>query len=367
MNGNGRAGLAAFQTSVLDPVRRAARWWIDSLVGSLPPRFRRCCSKTKQQAVLTISGDGATLLVGTDTDANNGQSETLVDPAGLTAAAAILLPGSIKDLFVAVEVEADAVLSRNVTWPLETEANLGNALGFQLERLIPLSSDAVYFAHSITRRDKHTNQLHFDLVAVPKALVDPWLDALEASRIGHRLNALWAKPVGRGINLLPPEKRRLETAGSRIGRRLTAVLVVILLVAAVSLPFIAQQRELELQDAALSAAMKKANNVRASADAIETRADLVRTLAAEADKQTYHAAVLAELARLLPDTAYLQRVTVKGNEVRVVGLADNSLALVDALSDSPWFRTVEFVSKVTRDTRSGKDRFQLRMEAAASP
>lgn len=367
MSGNGRAGLAALQTSLLDPARRALRWWIDSLVNSLPPRFRRCCRQRKQQAVLTLSGAGATLVVGSESDVDEVQSEALMDPAGLPAAVAILLPGSIRDLYVAVEVAGDAVLSRNVTWPLETEANLDNALGFQLERLIPLSSSAVYFAHSVTRRDKRRNQLDFDLVAVPKALVDPWLEALEASRIGHRLNALWAQPVGREINLLPAEKRRLESGGLRLARQLLSVLVVILLVAAVSLPFVAQQRELELQDAALSAAMKKANSVRASADAIEGRAELVRTLAAEAGRQTYHAAVLAELARLLPDSAYLQRVTVDGNEVRVVGLADNSLALVDALSDSPWFTTVEFVSKVTRDTGSGKDRFQLRMEVAASP
>jgi general secretion pathway protein L len=310
--------------------------------------------------VLQISVDGAVLLGGEDGAARR---EVVTDPSGLTAAAGIVMPRETAGLEVAVEVLADTVLHREVSWPLEAEGNLEGALGFQLDKLIPFAPDAVYFGYRINRRDKRANQIAFDLVAVPRSVVDPWLGALQESPLGAFLDALWAEPTGRAVNLLPETLRRLETRRGRGARRLLAGAVAALMVAAVALPFVAQEREQSLLDAALAEASGRATKVRALGETVENKAALIGELVAREKSRVYLAPVMAELARLLPDSAYLQRLTVDGSEVRLVGTAESSIVLVDMLSASPWFSDVEFVSKVTRDSRTGRDRFQLKMEA----
>ena len=259
------------------------------------------------------------------------------------------------------------MLHRNVTCTLETEGNLDRALRFQLDKLIPFPPDAVFFGYHIRHRDRQAKQLNFDFVAVPKSVVEPWLQAVDASPLGPHLSAIWAEPTGRGVNLLPRESRRFDRRSGVAARKVLALVMGILLVAAVSLLFVGQQRELALLDDAIAGAMQRAESARALDETVEKKAALLRRLADVDRRQPHHAAVMAELARILPDSAYLQRMTLEGSRVTVIGQAESSVALVDALSESPWFRDVEFVSKVTRDTRTGRERFQLRMEATTPP
>ena len=365
MMGDGPERMSGWRTSpavgaFFESASRALRWWLETLQGSLPPRLRSCCRQEKQQVVLQISSGGARLLGGEE---NAARSEVVEDPSGLTAAAGIVMPRETAGLEVAVEVLADTVLHREVVWPLEAEGNLEGALGFQLDKLIPFAPEAVYFGYRINRRDKRANQLAFDLVAVPRSVTDPWLGTLREGPLGPFLNALWAEPTGRSVNLLPKTLRRLETGRGRGARRLLAAAIAGLVVAALALPFVAQKREQALLDAALAEASARATKVRALGEAVEKKAALISELVVREERRVYLAPVLAELARLLPDSAYLQRLTVDGTEVRLVGTAESSIVLVDLLSASPWFSDVEFVSKVTRDSRTGRDRFQLKMEA----
>jgi general secretion pathway protein L len=352
--------------AIRESVAGAFRWWLDTLTGSLPQRFRQCCRQRRQLMVLRLSPDNAVLLDDVETGAA-ARREPVDDPAHLDAAARLLLPQDTERLEAAMEVQADAVLHRNVTWPLETEGNLDRALRFQLDKLIPFPPDAVFFGYRIRHRDRQAKHLNFDFVAVPKSVLEPWLQALDASPLGPHLSAIWAEPTGRAVNLLPRESRRFDRRSGVAVRKVLALVIGVLLVAAVSLGFVGQQRELALLDDAIAGAMKRAERTRALDEKVERKAALLRRLADIDRRQPHHAAVMAELARILPDSAYLQRMTLDGSRVTVIGQAQSSVALVDALSESPWFRDVEFVSKVTRDARTGRERFQLRMEATTPP
>ena len=145
-------------------------------------------------------------------------------------------------------------------------------------------------------------------------------------------------------------------------RGLLAAAILVLLVAVVVLPFVSQFREQALLDEAIEEAMPRAERVRSSEQALETKRALLDQLSEIDRGLPQHDAVLGELARLLPDTAYLQRLTIDGSEITMIGQAESSVAVVDLLSESPLFEDFEFVSRVTRDSRTGKERFQLKIK-----
>ena len=143
---------------------------------------------------------------------------------------------------------------------------------------------------------------------------------------------------------------------------MVAAVIVALAVAVIALPFVHQSRELALLDEAIADARGRAERVRSAEQALDAKVTLLLTLSEIDRKLPQYDAVLAELARLLPDTAYLQRLTIKDAGINMIGQAESSVALVEMLSASAMFEGFEFVSRVTHDSRTGKERFQLKID-----
>ncbi len=73
--------------------------------------------------------------------------------------------------------------------------------------------------------------------------------------------------------------------------------------------------------------------------------------------------VWEELARVLPDSAYLTDLSVKGGEVSVSGYASQAAALVVALEQSPLFSKAEFTAPVIKTPGIEGERFQISLAA----
>ncbi len=70
---------------------------------------------------------------------------------------------------------------------------------------------------------------------------------------------------------------------------------------------------------------------------------------------------VSELARLLPDTAWVQTLSLRGNKIQVDGEAMNAEALIRTLDESPSFTDVIFTTPVYSLPASGKQRFSISM------
>ncbi|MGI9435180.1 MAG: PilN domain-containing protein, partial [Geminicoccaceae bacterium] len=72
--------------------------------------------------------------------------------------------------------------------------------------------------------------------------------------------------------------------------------------------------------------------------------------------------VLAELTRLIPDHSYVVQLRVKDSKIEISGLAQKASDLIAILDRSTILTSPQFRSPVTRDTRSGKERFQISVD-----
>lgn len=73
--------------------------------------------------------------------------------------------------------------------------------------------------------------------------------------------------------------------------------------------------------------------------------------------------VWEELARVLPDSAYLTDLSVKGGEVSISGYAGQAAALVVALEQSPLFSKVDFTAPVIKTPGIDGERFLISLAA----
>ncbi len=69
--------------------------------------------------------------------------------------------------------------------------------------------------------------------------------------------------------------------------------------------------------------------------------------------------LLNELTILLPDNTWVEQLNIRGDELQVRGQSLEASQLISLVEDSDYFFDVTFRSPVSRDRRTGRDRFYL--------
>src|SRR3546814_15502737 len=74
--------------------------------------------------------------------------------------------------------------------------------------------------------------------------------------------------------------------------------------------------------------------------------------------------VLDELGRLLPDSTYLEKVSIEGDQILLIGQSSEASALVGQLGGSKLWRSPALTGALQPDPRSGRDRFTMTAQLA---
>ena len=101
-----------------------------------------------------------------------------------------------------------ASLRKRLTLPAAIEANLHQALAYDLDRHTPFKSDELYFDAAVVDRDPAHNTLQVDLAAARRAIVDPMLrhaESFGARVVGVTVDPPAAAAASR-LDLLPVDR-----------------------------------------------------------------------------------------------------------------------------------------------------------------
>lgn len=255
------------------------------------------------------------------------------------------------------------VLIREVELPLAAEENLRDVLGFEMDRHTPFHRDQAWFDYRLLSRNAEQGRLRVRLIVTPRQAVEKALDGLRS--IGVPIRGLLPVEAARtglhDINLLPADRcdRR-----SRIPGLLNLALFLVLLglgATAVQIPIERQQAILDQLQPQLREARAAAEETRQLRQALEQAGEAARFMPRRLQARTDLLQVLEELTRLLPDDTWLRQVELDGPDLRLFGESGDAAALVPLLESSPMLAEVGFRSPVTKDPRSGSERFQLAM------
>lgn len=341
------------------PLPRFLRWWSSELIGCLPPRWRQRFQVVERPVLLEHADDGLRV----SRQAEHGREPIgqlpAADPAALSAALDSLLGEDGRRAQRVLLVPSHSVLRRTLSLPAAALENLGNVLGFELDRQTPFRQDQVHFDSRVLPHPSDARQVPVQLGLITRESLDAALSGI--GTLSDTLSAVDIDESGQraGFNFLPPERRR---------RRDYRVVLLLAVLALGTLFFLWLGMNRMLDNRAEAIAL-----LEAEVDARRDEARAVTRLREELDQATAGANFLAvekasqpsmlllldDLTRRLPDDTYLERLSVARGELVLAGQSEQAPKLLELLQDSPLLSTPSLSGPIQPGNLPGKDRFNI--------
>ncbi|MBO0736922.1 MAG: hypothetical protein J2P48_10185 [Alphaproteobacteria bacterium] len=328
-------------------VRQFFIWWFGQLADLLPPQLRRTALSAADALVIAPVGALGRGAAAVAVSLRRSGRETPLGEFDLDQAGLAELPRSPGNPTVLRLGEAD-VLGKTVSLPLAAERELGQVLGFEMDRETPFSTEELYWNHRVTAIDRENGRLSVRLSLVPKANLDPLLVALGQSGIQpSRVEIADGPDAGFYLPLLGSGSNRAHNSYSRLLWP-AAVCCALLALAAIVTPFVRQQRALAALEREIASARAAAGEADSLRQQINHLSGNVGFIDDEREKAARPLIVLAAVTRVLPDDTYLTEMQLRQRKATLSGRSAAAARLIAALSDDGEFRNPSFAAPVTR-------------------
>jgi len=350
---------------------RFLRWWINELSSIVPESLRQTALGSESFAVVRLDQGSAVLSL---FDKERLQEGATVPLQALDAAmqrqaflkALDIIRDGKRDVVIALA--SGQVLRKTLMLPVATEENLRQVLEFQMEEHTPFPLSQIYFGHRVASRDFARGQLAVEFAASPRVLVDEavktlndWGCVVQAVVVEDMLVA------GKFVNLLPKAQVKPRSIITQGLNPWLAGLVVLLSIAAVTLPLLVK-REAVVQ---MMPWLEKGRTVAEATDVLR------RDLEARVQEHNYLLekrqalppviVAMEELTRILPDDTWVQQLDIKGRELQIQGETASSVKLIGLFEQSAVFYEPSFRSPLTKGQNAGAERFQLAVQMRPMP
>ncbi|WP_457318059.1 PilN domain-containing protein [Stenotrophomonas sp. P5_B8] len=360
-----RDSLVRAQGQLAPGVGNGLRWWRRSLLAWLPERWQWALGWSRSRLLLQQHGDQ--LVVLRETGAHTQSVIELPWPQS-PATLEQRLDARLRTLPRHWLLPASAALRRPLRLPAAAAARLRDVVRFEIDRQTPFEPAQVSFdVRELGALDD--GQLQVELVVMPQQALQQW-----AQQVGPWAQGLAGVDVADadgqplGVNLLPLEQRQTLRDPMRRWNLLLAVATLVLLALAGQQILHNRQAAADALRDQVNAAARDARQVAAERQQLQT---LVEGAAFLEQKRTAHASTVElwnELTRLLPDGTYLEKLSVEGDSLQLIGLSREASQLVPLLQDSPLWRKVNLTGVLQADGgAAGRDRFTLTAELQPLP
>lgn len=358
--------LQADVGDIVTPLRSAWEWWKGEISSLLPTFIRQRLFPEKTYLVVAFADDElvlhpSALKASLPRLSENSARKSAFPSAALRPGADAPFDGTV------VCLQPSQTIRMQTRYPRTSSANLRRMIDFDLPRLCPLDPALVYFGFR----------------ALPSSGTDAVLQDVEVwicqrsliNRIVSRCAELQLRPVGLTLpqtapalliaNFFPLRQLNFKEK-IRAGR--TPALAGLATVLAFCIAAVAQMREASFNETLENELQRKRTIVqaiekdRAQVQQLERRRDFLLR-----QRQAMQAGqALSELARILPDSAWIYNLEYGKSEIRIRGFANRANELIPALDASRLFSAAQFRSPVV-GAPNGSDRFDIAVRVGEQP
>ncbi|QOW24967.1 PilN domain-containing protein [Lysobacter sp. H23M47] len=346
-------------------------WWFRSLAAWLPPALRQALGFGRGRVLLQVDADEMQLRRQRD-DALIDMARVPLPPLVARShadgdALGSLLGPRLAELPRWLMLPAASSLTRRMSLPGSALERLRDVVGFEIDRQTPFTADAVAFDASVRGRREGDGQLDVELVVVPRQLLEDQRTALGplASELAG-IDVAGADGAPLGVNLLAPADRRQRRDPAATWNIVLAV-VALLAVLALMWQLLENRRSaaeaLEQTIASQAESGRRAAVQRQQLGALLEGQVFLDRLRAERAPATE---ILDELSRRLPDSTYLEKLSINGDQLMLIGLSTKAAALIGELQGADQWRSPALAGALQPDPESGRDRFTLTAHLASA-
>lgn len=337
-------------------------WWTTGLLLYLPASLRQIINSNREY--LTVEFRDQTLFLqyssGNPDNPSEARSVPLDDESEKSSCLKWLSDKLTHKTRIQLLIPDNKVLHQQLTLPKAAADNLRQVLAFEMDRRTPFTADQVYFDYAISGKDVNHANLQVELYVTPQAYVDQPLETLMTFNLTpHTVNSMEAIKTYPELNLLLVDKRPKQKNNTNQPVLLLSTLAVFLLLAVLYVPVIKQYQYLDT----LEQEIDTHRNLAMQAKYLEEQRDkLLFNSQFLTEKQKDHLPVihlLNELTNLLPDQTWVSRFTLTNGEAQFQGESDAASSIIELMESSDHFSNARFISPVTRNDQSQKDKFNI--------
>ena len=333
-----------------------ARWWADGLLAWLPARWRRRLLRAPQRLLLQVQGGQLHLWLASDQEP--AQALTTLPWPLADGALDKVLQGPARALPRYWLLPAGQVLRRPLRLPLAARSRLHAVVGFEIDRQTPFAADQV--SHDVHVLGQGEGHLQVELVVLPLSGVSQVLE--QAGPLAASLAGIDVDDGGQrtlAVNLLPVALRSRPRRGPYWlhGALLLAGLVLLGLGAERVLDNRAQALQALQQQVQQQALQARA--VAVQRQQLQSLVDGARFFDVQRSSKPTTVELWEELSARLPDGTVLEKLSIEGEQLQLIGMSDQAAGLVSALEDSPLWSRPALHGVLQAEPGQRRDRFTL--------
>jgi len=343
------------------PAGQFFQWWGGELSNAMPAPLRARIQYARRKLLIRVDDGEIALSV------SDAESIQLLDtlPADQDVQIQQQRTRELLQQHELTEVSRDLLLSEavvlrtEVVMPLVAEANLRQALAYEMDRHTPFQAEEVFYSWRILNRDRESGQLHFELYVTPREPVEASIE---------RLKRLGLPPTGvdvavndspLGINLLPAALRyHIINQQVRVNW-VIGVVTVFLMVFVMAQSLWLREHQMQAIEESIDKVRAEAMAVQQIRKQIDDANEAAGFLQGRKIQNGYKVEVLAELTRILPADTYLDRLSLHAETAQMQGKSASAQSLIELMNDSPYFENASFRGPTRLDNRSRKEIFDL--------
>lgn len=267
---------------------------------------------------------------------------------------------------IVIRIPAALGMQKIISLPEIAASNLQQMLTYELDRYTPFNPSQVYY--DVVKLGKPVNgQISVALLVVQRHVLDEICEQLSALGLAPAYADCEQQPITQlapkeRYNLLPQTLRHLKSKKPQVVMYCSlGILVVMLLILFVHPLWMAYQGIDKLKTH-LHKVEKLALQVEDSKRGIDYLYQATNQLMTKKRNNPALVEIFNLLSKELKDDTSLSQLRYTASGLELLGESGNASALIAALEKTGRFRNTRFISPVTQDRTSGKERFQLLTE-----
>ena len=343
------------------------KWWWQQLSFLVPQKFLDALARDKSLLVVEINAASARISF------VNLQQETLLGEFEFNELAKEELQNQIasdkqySDAKVVLRVPADLSVTQDVFLPAAAEGNLYQVMSYELDRYTPFNAEQVYFDFIKLGPANNKALIHLLLVLVKKDS----LDSMYQHCLSLGLKPYYADSAARRVsyedsnslyNLLPKEQCQTANRKPLLVMLGAAVVTLVLLIVLMLLPVNRATEQLNELKQRTRKVEKIASEIEDSKKSIDY---LFQATQALIDKKQANASVIElmnTVTEVFGDDTWVSNWRYYNKTLQLTGQSGSASNLIASLEKTRLFKNTKFISPVTKDRRSGLERFKISTE-----
>lgn len=347
------------------PTGQFFRWWGEELRNAMPAQLRARMQYARRKLLIQVA-DGEIALSIAGADAIQSLDSLLLDQDAQLQKQRVwdlLLQHELTEVGRDLLLSESVVLRTEVTMPLAAEANLRQALAYEMDRHTPFQAEEVFYNWRILGRDRDAGQIHFELYATPCEPVMAQIEHLKRLNLAPTGVDIATHDGPLGINLLPEALRHhVINKQDRLNWSIAAVTVFLMVLVMVQSLWL-REHQLESIGEAIEDVRAEAQTVQQIRKQIEDATEAAGFMQAHKIENGYKIEMLAELTRILPGDTFLDRLSMQAVTIQMQGKSSNAQSLIELINNSPVYENASFRGPTRLDSRSGKEIFDLSLNS----